>query len=93
MTALTTALSWIAVFIAVAGAVACWIYAKRCNGDRLFFILAGLIQLYTAIIYAIALHADSYLIKSGIMTRLAAIAYAGLWLSFVISRGRCRGKQ
>ena len=91
MAALITALSWIAVIIAVAGALACFVYARRCNGDKTFIILAGIIQLYTALIYALALYMDLYLIKSGVMTRLAAIAYAGLWLSYIISRGRCRG--
>lgn len=91
MPALVTALSWIAIVIALAGAIACWVYANRCNnGDKVFFVLAGIIQFYTVLIYALALHYDFYILRSGVMTRLAAISYAGLWLSFVVTRIRRR---
>jgi len=91
MPALVTALSWIAIGIALAGSIACWVYAHRCNnGDKAFFILAGIIQFYTVMIYALAMYTELYIIRSGVMTRLAAISYAGLWLSFVITRIRRR---
>lgn len=91
MPGLVTALSWTAIVIALAGAIACWVYAHRCNNDdRVFFILAGIVQFYTVLIYALALCTELYLIRSGVMTRLAAISYAGLWLSFVVTRIRRR---
>lgn len=82
-------LNILAICIGLAGSIVCFRYAFKCrNSYRNFYFLAGMIQMYTASIYALAVSADLYIIKAGIMTRLAAIAYAGLLTSWAIVHSR-----
>jgi len=90
---LATTLSWIAISVAFVGSVVCLWYAWRCKSDdRAFYFLAGILQLFTVTIYSLALAGDWLIVKSGVLSRLAHIMYAGLLLTWAIAHMRkCRG--
>lgn len=82
-------LSWLAIAVALFGAIVCLVYAIRCHSDdRAFYFLAGILQLFTVIIYSLALAGDWYIVKTGILSRLALIMYAGLLASWAIAHMR-----
>jgi bacteriorhodopsin len=90
MTAFADWLSIAAILITLCGAGVCLSYTRQCRQaeDRVFYVLAAILQLFTAGIYVAALLADWYIVKAGILTRLAAILYATLLTSWAIAHRR-----
>lgn len=89
MDGLVTALNWISIGVALVGAGVCLWYAWRCKSDdRPFYAIAGFLQLYTAMIYVLALAGDLYVVRAGILGRLSQIMYAGLLTAWAIAHSR-----
>lgn len=88
-TELIQVLTWAAVIVPASGAVVCLWYAWRCKSDdRVFYFLAGILQLFTVMIYSLAIAGEWYIVKAGILSRLSQIMYAGLLTSWAIAHMR-----
>lgn len=88
------ALNWITVAVAFSGAVVCLWYTWRCKSDdRAFYAVAGILQLFTVLIYILAVLGNWYIVRTGIMSRLAHIMYAGLLTAWAIAHMRKCGRD
>jgi hypothetical protein len=89
MSWLILALNEVAILFAASGAIICAWYAWRCKADdRVFYAVAAILQAFTVAIYLTALFGDWYIIRSGILSRLAAVMYSGLLMSWAIAHMR-----